>query len=194
MMSRLALAQHHGLPTRLLYWTESPLVALFFACLDAADSPTALEEGAVWRLQTDFVSFILDEEKIDRTNLPECVRIPSIPASTPNALNSSFDAFLFYPLRLNPRQVNQLSAYTVHPNPTSEGSTDFAQSLRQRESLTRYVIPKAIKLEVFEKLWSLGIRYENIFPDADGAAKGARYVIVNDNGTLFTQTFSRATH
>jgi hypothetical protein len=52
--------------------------------------------------------------------------------------------------------------------------------------LVKYIFPKEIKQKAFEKLWSLGFRYENLFPDPDGAAKGAKYVVESEDGSIWT--------
>jgi len=46
-----------------------------------------------------------------------------------------------------------------------------------------------MKDHAFAKLWSLGVRYESVFPDLEGAAKGAQYVIDTDDGTLSRTRF-----
>jgi len=167
----LALGQHRGLPTRLLDWTYSPLVALHFATSDLA---LMNEDGVVWAI--NFVAAnrflprrlkrILDTEGSDTATIEMLGAFGSF-REFDRLSPRPFVVFL-EPPSLDPRIVNQFALFSLMSSPRA--SLDLW--LRQHRALVRrIVIPAAAKWEIRDKLDQANINERVLFPGLDGLSR-----------------------
>jgi len=167
----LAIAQHHGLPTRLLDWTYSPLVALHFA---TNDFTTFNRDGMIYAIN------YYDAKKYLPEPLKEIIEEEGSHVFTAGMLDKAvksltqlrklkqeeFVAF-FEPPSMDQRIVNQYALFSMMSNP------DILLHRWLRETSIqhfRIIIPKKLKWEVRDKLDQSNINERVLFPGLDGLA------------------------
>ena len=170
----LSLAQHHGLPTRLLDWTFSPYVALHFATEETEKYDV---DGVIWCV--DFYE--------TRNGLPPSLQkefaTHQFKGFTIEILNKLFDdlneldalgkkegdfLLFFEPPSFDDRIVNQFALFSVMPNPKRKIS-DWLIS--KPDIYFRIIIPKEMKWEIRDKLDQANITERIIYPGLDGLSK-----------------------
>jgi FRG domain len=166
----LALAQHHGLPTRLLDWTYSPYVALHFATttLQAYDV-----DGVVWAI--DYVRAhdllpavlrdVLHGEGANVFTAEMLDRVAQRRAEL-DLLAEDEDFVLFLePPSLDQRIVAQYALFSLMSG--AEASLD-EWCERHTNLVRRLVIPAELKWEVRDKLDQANVTERVLFPGLDG--------------------------
>jgi hypothetical protein len=172
----LALAKHHGLPTRLLDWTYSPFVALHFAT-DSLDRYA--EDGVVWAI--DYVraherlpDALRDVLRSEGANVFTAEMLDRV-AQTQRKLDalSEDEPFVVFlePPSLDDRIVNQYALFSLMS--TAIGSLD-AWAEEHEDLFRRYVVPAEIKWEVRDKLDQANITERVLFPGLDGLSAWLR--------------------
>jgi hypothetical protein len=165
----LALAQHHGLPTRLLDWSYNALVALWFAVRQPPiEEDGELCDGIVWILAADVADFKTDTKLSD-------------------PLNNNITK-VFRPRVVSRRISSQSAVFTVHKILENDRMINFQIHTKYRNKLTKLVIYSEKFVEIRKELNILGINHGSVFPDIDGFCKHLewRFARMSDEPTVLT--------
>ena len=163
----LFLARHAGLPTRLLDWSESALIGLYFALKE--DNPV------IWMLNPLELNELSYASPSPVREFPLVWHNPAGGARNPafENLRGAWEndgpgvplPLAIHPTYVHPRLRSQRSCFTIHGKRKSGLDT-----LVPRSILWRYVVDPASRQSMINELALLGITDSVVFPDLDGLA------------------------
>jgi len=153
-LTLLSIMQHHSCPTRLVDWSLSPYIGLYFAVSDYFT-----EEGCLFLLNNNEYEQSL-KLKYNNLNNVHPSELQCIFMNTQN-------------LRLNLQQ----GAFTnseIIMKPHCQLIKELGKEVNRPSALYRYIIPKNLKVEFLSNLKLMNIDSKTLFPDLDGFGRSLK--------------------
>ena len=171
----MIVGQHHGLPTRLLDWTHSPLVALHFADSESDYSKLDQRDCAVWRIDAREINKRLPQKYKDalqkkRTYMFSVKMLSEVTNSiTEYDMDMAGNSLVtIEPPSIDERIVNQYSFFTILP----AGIKNFEQYLDEyTERTVKYEIDRKLRWDLRDLLDQFNMNERTVYPGKDGIAK-----------------------
>lgn len=180
----LALAQHHGLPTRLLDWTENPLIALWFALRKKKENKKNAEENDpnryVWAFIVKEENLVTEDDMENTLDEPTLLNQPPannlglkavVIKKTPFTPFNQPTTKVFRPNHVTKRITAQNGWFTIHKFVNEEKK--FIPLNKNKDIMGALAklsisIPENQRNEILIRLDKLGINDFSLFPDLKG--------------------------
>ena len=184
---RMILGQHHGLPTRLLDWTRSPLVALHFAMTESDYTQMDKHDAVVWKIDIpDLKKYLPDEYRKVLDDAHSSVytmdQLDQVTGGSLDKYDNDMGAsrmVILEPPSMDQRVANQYSFFSVVPSEMR----DVDSFLEETSNTVKYIISKDIRWHLRDALDQMNINERMIYPGLDGVARveGRHYYVRNES-------------